>query len=158
MKTHHTPEGKNDEWLTPPEIVNALGQFDLDPCSPIVRPWSTATNHLTIEDDGLTSAWEGRVWLNPPFNRFQRPKWMEKMALHNNGVLLVPAATETEAFQQWVWGHAKAVLFLRARPHFHYVDGKRAAFNSGTAICLAAYGGENVQKLIESDLGTVVRW
>jgi hypothetical protein len=38
---HHRPyRGQTDEWLTPPEIIAALGQFDLDPCSPInrVRP------------------------------------------------------------------------------------------------------------------------
>lgn len=31
-----------DEWLTPPEIVQSLGSFDLDPCSPIARPWPFA--------------------------------------------------------------------------------------------------------------------
>ena len=36
-----------DEWLTPPEITTDLGPFDLDPCSPIKRPWPTAENHYT---------------------------------------------------------------------------------------------------------------
>ena len=27
-----------DEWLTPLEIIRALGEFDLDPCSPVRRP------------------------------------------------------------------------------------------------------------------------
>ena len=40
------------EWLTPKHITDALGEFDLDPCAPIVRPWETAWNHFTIEDDG----------------------------------------------------------------------------------------------------------
>jgi hypothetical protein len=42
-----TETGK-DEWLTPPEIIKSLGEFDLDPCSPINRPWDTAKNHYTI--------------------------------------------------------------------------------------------------------------
>ena len=36
--------GKN-EWLTPPELLAKLGQFDLDPCAPVNRPWPTATHH-----------------------------------------------------------------------------------------------------------------
>ena len=36
----NTSTGK-DEWLTPPEIIKSLGEFDLDPCSPINRPWAT---------------------------------------------------------------------------------------------------------------------
>jgi hypothetical protein len=48
-----------DVWLTPPHIIQALGSFDLDPCSPLNRPWDTAQKHYTIEDDGLTSPWGG---------------------------------------------------------------------------------------------------
>jgi hypothetical protein len=55
-----------DEWLTPPPLIQALGEFDLDPCAPIKRPWDMAKNHYTIEDDGLEKDWFGRVWLNPP--------------------------------------------------------------------------------------------
>lgn len=55
----HGTDGK-DEWLTPPEITRALGSFDLDPCSPINRPWPTAEKHLTILDDGLSREWFGR--------------------------------------------------------------------------------------------------
>ena len=52
-----------------PEIVSALGPFDLDPCSPVNRPWPTAAQHFTVRDDGLAQAWHGRVWCNPPFGR-----------------------------------------------------------------------------------------
>lgn len=51
------------EWLTPPEIIQALGPFDLDPCAPIVRPWDTAQTYYTIDDNGLLKEWFGRVWL-----------------------------------------------------------------------------------------------
>ncbi len=55
---HQRPhKGFSDEWLTPPKIVEALGPFDLDPCSPVNRPWPTAGRHLTIEDDGLAQDW-----------------------------------------------------------------------------------------------------
>ena len=40
----------SDDWLTPPEIIHALGTFDLDPATPLVMPWLTATNRFTIAD------------------------------------------------------------------------------------------------------------
>ena len=31
MGSHQSANMQNDEWLTPPHILDALGQFDLDP-------------------------------------------------------------------------------------------------------------------------------
>ena len=59
-------------------------------------------------------------------------------------------------FYETVWGAADAVLFMRGRPHFHYVDGRRAAANSGAPICLVAYGVANVAALESSGLGIVL--
>ena len=78
------------------------------------------------------------------------------MRAHGNGVALIPARTETAMFYQTVWGHADAVCFLRWRPHFHYVDGRRAPFNSGAPIALVAYGAANMVALQNSGLGFVV--
>lgn len=155
MSSHQSARMLNDEWLTPPEIVKACGTFDLDPCSPIVRPWDTATQHFTKEDDGLSQLWSGRVWCNPPFGR-EAIKWMRRMVQHGNGVALIPARTETIMFYETVWGAADAVLFIQGRPHFHYVDGRRAAANSGAPICLVAYGMQNVAALASSRLGIVL--
>lgn len=155
LSAHQSARMKNDEWLTPPEIMAALGRFDLDPCSPINRPWATAGQHFTIEDDGLSKSWRGRVWLNPPFGR-EAIKWMRRMVDHGDGIALIPARTETAMFYETVWGHADAVLFIKGRPHFHRVDGSRAPFNSGAPICLVAYGWENVKALAHSGLGFVV--
>lgn len=153
MKHHQATIGQNDEWLTPPEILSALGEFDLDPAAPAERPWATAKDHYSLPADGLAAEWWGRVWLNPPFNRYMRPKWMKRMADHGNGIMLIPAATETEAFDLHVWQRADAVCFVKTRPHFHYVDGRRADFNAGTAICLVAYGLDNAKALEASNLG-----
>lgn len=156
LSSHQSAHMKNDEWLTPPEIKYPLGQFDLDPCSPIVRPWATANIHYTIEDDGLSKEWFGRVWLNPPFGR-EAVKWMHRMVKHNNGIALLPARTETKMFYETVWPFADSVLFMRGRPHFHYVDGRCAKANSGAPICLIAYGAENTEVLLNSGLGVVVK-
>jgi hypothetical protein len=155
LSGHQSAAMKNDEWLTPPEIVRALGAFDLDPCSPIVRPWDTAARHFNVNDDGLLQEWAGRVWCNPPFGR-EAIKWLRRMAHHGNGIALIPARTETEMFYETVWGAADAVLFIKGRPHFHRVDGSRAAFNSGAPICLVAYGVHNVAALARSGLGVTI--
>lgn len=151
----HQRNGGHGEWLTPPEIVRSLGVFDLDPCAPVVRPWDTALRHYTIADDGLSRPWFGRVWLNPPFGR-EALKWLRRMSEHGDGIALIPARTETRMFVECVWGAASAVLFVSGRPHFHYVDGRRASANSGAPICLVAYGRRNVEPLVDCRLGTVV--
>lgn len=154
LSGHQSARMKNDEWLTPPEIIASLGAFDLDPCAPVVRPWDTAKDHYTIADDGLSKPWHGRVWMNPPFGQ-EAIKWMRRLRDHGNGIALIPARTETRMFYECVWGQADGILWLQGRPHFHFVDGKRADFNSGAPICLVAYGQANLKALIQSGLGFV---
>jgi hypothetical protein len=149
---HHRPHhGYTDEWLTPPEIIAALGTFDLDPCSPINRPWPTAAQHFTVEDDGLTRRWQGRVWLNPPYGP-ETGKWLARLADHGDGIALIFARTETEMFHRYGWQRADGMLFLRGRLHFHYVDGSRGKANAGAPSVLIAYGEQNVAALERSGL------
>lgn len=155
LSSHQSARMGSDEWLTPPEILEALGDFDLDPCSPINRPWDTAAEHYTTMDDGLSKPWRGRVWLNPPFGR-EAIKWMRKMVEHGDGIALLPARTETVMFYETVWPVANAICFMRGRPYFHLVTGQRGRANSGAPICLIAYGPENVSWLIRSKLGIVI--
>lgn len=126
-------------WLTPPEILAAVGPFDLDPCASLDRPWDTAAEHYTVDDDGLSRSWSGLVWCNPPFGP-EAGRWLERCADHYEAVALVPARTETRWFVSTVWNRATSILFLHGRPHFHYPDGRRAKANSGAPICLVAYG------------------
>lgn len=155
LSGHQSHRMKSDEWLTPPEILSALGRFDLDPCAPVNRPWPMALRHFDIRDDGMAQGWHDRVWLNPPFGN-QAEKWLAKLAAHGNGIALIPARTETRMFYEYVWPKADAVLFIKGRPHFHYVDGTRAKFNSGAPICLVAYGYKNVRALQKSALGVTL--
>jgi hypothetical protein len=140
-----------DEWLTPPEIIAALGEFDLDPCAPIVRPWPTARRHMTVEDDGLLLPWEGRVWCNPPYGT-ETSRWMAKMAAHGNGVALTFARTETRMFFESIWGKADAIMFLRGRLRFYNVDGTAPGNSAGAPSVLVAYGESNAESLRLSGL------
>lgn len=113
LSAHQSAHMKNDEWLTPPSILSALGEFDLDPCAPIVRPWDTAKHHYTLPEDGLSKPWFGRIWLNPPFGR-HAVKWLRKLRDHGNGIALIPARTETAMFYETVWGGRRVCYLSRA--------------------------------------------
>lgn len=155
---HQSARMKNDEWLTPPEIITSLGTFDLDPCAPKIRPWPTATKHYTIDDDGLLLPWTGRVWLNPPYGR-EAAKWLSRMVNHGNGIALIFARTETEMFVRYVWKEATAVLFIYGRLYFYYPNGNKAESNSGAPSVLVAYGTENARALISSGIaGKYLTW
>ncbi|AZV43575.1 DNA methylase [Peribacillus asahii] len=157
MGGHQSAKMMKDEWLTPPNIIKDLGEFDLDPCSPIHRPWDTAKQHYNILDDGLNKDWFGRVWLNPPYGK-EAVKWLDKLSIHNNGIALIFARTETEMFFSQVWEKADAVLFFKGRLYFHHVNGERARANAGAPSVLIAYGKENVEALERvSEWGKLVK-
>ena len=148
MNNFNTNTDNNDEWLTPPYIIKALGEFDLDPCSPVNRLWPTAKKHYTIEDNGLEQPWEGRIWCNPPYGR-DTFLWLNKLASHGNGIALIFARTETIGFHKEIWNKADSVFFFKGRLKFFKVDGTE----SGTAnapSCLVAYGENNVLSVIEA--------
>jgi hypothetical protein len=152
MGGHHEPfRGGKDEWLTPPFILAALGEFDLDPCAPVDRPWAMARSHYTVEDDGLSRPWFGRVWCNPPYGP-ETGRWLARLAEHGDGIALTFARTETEMFFREGWAKASGMLFLKGRLFFHHVTGERAKHNSGAPSVLIAYGDANVEALRSSGL------
>ena len=134
-----------DVWLTPPALLKKLGEFDLDPCSPLDRPWDTAKHHYTIEDDGLAQEWFGRVWCNPPYGKGMVP-FLRRVVEHGNAMVLIFARTETKAFFDYVWEYADAILFIKGRINFCTPDGKPAGA-AGSPSVLIAYGEENVKAL-----------
>ena len=147
---HHSGQDTSDIWLTPPFIIDALGgadSFDLDPATPLTMPWPTAKRRYTIEDNGLTSAWAGRVWLNPPYSRPAYSRFMGRMAEHGHGTALIFARTETRTFSDAVWKAATAVLFLAGRLNFYGPDGKPGKANAGAPSVLCAYGDTDAEIL-----------
>jgi hypothetical protein len=150
MGSHESTRAESDEWLTPPHIVRALGEFDLDPCSPVDRTWDTAKNHLTREDDGLDAAWFGRVWLNPPYSEVER--WIARLALYGRGTALVFARVETGWWFDHIWPKASAVLFPRTRIRFMRADGTTPTAGSGAPSALVAYGARDADWLASSGI------
>ena len=144
LGSHQKTIGKTQNWITPKFIIDALGVFDLDPCAAYPRPWSCAKKNYT--KGGLEKPWSGRVWLNPPFHRYQVARWIEKLANHGCGIALIHARTETEWFEP-IWRKAHSILFLSDRLYFHDPDGKRAEANSGAPACLVAFSAGDTTSL-----------
>lgn len=130
MTVHEIPVGASVEWYTPPSLFDALGlRFDLDPASPNPPvPWVPARRFYW--EGGESLPWAGRVWLNPPYGPASIP-FIRRMLDHGQGLLLLPARTETRAFQAAAQ-RASRVVFLRDRLHFVRPDGvaSRSSFGS----------------------------
>lgn len=151
-------ENTKNEWLTPPELIKSLGQFDLDPCAPVEekRPWATANKHYDISQDGLKMPWVGRVWCNPPYETKLAAAFLEKCLNHGNAIALIFARTETANWFNYIWGKADCVLFVKGRLTFYHANGNKAVCSAGAPSALIAYGKENAQALLKSNLGYCV--
>lgn len=147
-----------DSWITPKWIIDRLGPFDLDPCASEPQPWPTAHRMVGMSEDGLLVQWSGFVWCNPPYGR-QLGVWLERMSVHNNGIGLVFARTDTRAFHSHVWPFASSLLFLRGRLTFCTPAGHSApsGHNSGGPSVLLGFGSEAMRRLNRcQDIGAVV--
>jgi phage N-6-adenine-methyltransferase len=120
----------SDSWTTPRWLFDMLdrefGPFTLDAAAS--KENALCLSHYSEEHDGLTGVWLGKVWCNPPYSdlagwlaKGYRSVFMDKTA--DRVVMLVPARTDTKAFQA-VAPHA-AVFFLKGRLKFG--DGKNSA-------------------------------
>lgn len=150
---------RNDRWLTPLSIVEAVGPFDLDPCAAPDHP--TATTRWTPEEvgDGLSMPWEGRVWLNPPYGRTMGD-WVRRLVAHGSGIALLPVATGTKLWQDVIFPNAAGILFYRHRIGFLRRDGEDAdAMVAPQASALIAFTQADADRLADAGLpGEVIRF
>lgn len=142
MKNRFNTNTENEEeWLTPPSVVAALGDFDLDPCAQPKsrRVFDTAKIHYSLEEtgDGLSAEWAGRVWLNPPYGR-KTFAWLNKLAKHGSGIALIFARTETKGFHAEIWNKAHSVFFFEGRLTFRRSDGSKDQ-PANAPSCLVSY-------------------
>lgn len=138
-------EGKTNTWLTPLNIVRALGNFDLDPCG--FPGHITAKKMICLPDDGLETQWFGRVWLNPPYGK-SIGQWLERLEIHGNGIALVFARTDTKWFHKL---KPDLVWFLKGRIKFLKPDLSQDT-NAGHGSMLLAFGSENARAVLKSGL------
>jgi site-specific DNA-methyltransferase (adenine-specific) len=101
-----------DDWQTPQWLydhLNAEFNFDFDPCP----------NNPMF--DGLSVEWGMSNFVNPPYNRFDKPKLIQKAydewKKGKTCVLLVPSATGTKQFHDLIYPNAE-IQFLKGRVAF----------------------------------------
>ena len=133
----------SDDFLTPPHLIEAMGEFDLDPCSSHrQRKRLTKKEYRFPEDNGLLLPWHGSVFVNPPFSELQT--WVDRFILHGDGVLLVPARVEVSWFWK-LWINCEAIFFSKGPIKYLCPEGKSPPRFFGGAFC--AMGSGNVQRL-----------
>jgi phage N-6-adenine-methyltransferase len=108
----------SDEWPTPEWLVGQyaaeFGPFDTDPAATALS--AQAPIFYTLEDDGLTQPWKGRVWMNPPYS--QVGVWMAKARAEVDAgnaelvVCLVPARVDA----RWYRAAAEVASVVRVLP------------------------------------------
>ncbi len=115
---------ENDHWATPKWLYDKLDaefHFDFDPCP------------LNATFDGLACEWGGSNFVNPPYNRRDKPRFIRKAYSEwrkgKTCVLLIPAATSTAEFHDVILPYAE-VRFLRGRVAFQGVNTKGEAVST----------------------------
>lgn len=102
----------SDHWETPEWLYKQLDSefhFDFDPCP------------LRSSFDGLGIDWGDSNFVNPPYNRVDKPRFVQKAfdewKKGKTCVLLIPAATGTKQFHELMLPNAE-IRFLRGRVAF----------------------------------------
>ncbi|MYA22577.1 MAG: N-6 DNA methylase, partial [Gemmatimonadetes bacterium] len=151
----------SQHWCTPPKYVNAIREFfaesvTLDPCSNRHSIVEATVEYSLPEIDGLSASWNyPTIFVNPPYGR-DRDRgttirdWLRKCTeahlQHGVEVLaLVPVATNTRHWKQYVFGAATAVAFLydtRLRFLVNGRDGGKGAPMS----CAMVYWGPQYER------------
>ena len=161
------------DWCTPVKYANAVrdvfgGEIALDPCS---NEWSIVGADVEYQlphTDGLRESWDfPTIYVNPPYGadkmagttiRHWLSRCAEARSRHDSEVLaLVPVATNTRHWKEYVWGNATAVCFLYDTRLRFLVEGKDEG-KGAPMSCAMIYWGDNFEHFFEvfAQFGAVV--
>ena len=133
------------DWETPQPLFDLYDRqfkFTLDAAASGLN--AKCKRYFAESDNSLEQDWVGSVWLNPPYG-FGINKWVEKAMnesiKHDSTIVcLLPSATDTAWFHEFVWGIAE-VEFLRGRVQF-LREGKKQKNGNPGANLVAIYKGK----------------
>lgn len=173
MTAGRTVNSQSVDWCTPRKYVEAVkrvfgGRIALDPCS---NQWSIVaaeTEYTLPECDGLNESWDfPTIYVNPPYGADKERRttikhWLYKCAhahkyYGSEVIALVPVATNTRHWKEYVWGRATAVCFLYDTRLRFLVEGKDGGKGAPMA-CAVIYWNKNIKKFLGvfSEFGAVV--
>ncbi|MBO4714700.1 MAG: N-6 DNA methylase [Verrucomicrobia bacterium] len=152
------------DWCTPPKYVKVVSlffdnQIDLDPCSNEFSIIKAKTSYSLPEKDGLQESWNYKnIFVNPPYgaDRVRGTTirdWIRKCQNANEEfgsevLALVPVATNTRHWKDYIFGKAAGICFLYdTRLRFSicgHLDEKGAPMS-----CAMIYWGSNIKRFIE---------
>jgi hypothetical protein len=143
-------------WCTPSKYVSAVrdvfgGYIALDPCSNDHSIVNAETEYRLPEIDGLRNSWNFRtIYVNPPYGADRErgttiKDWLRRCALareqHGSEVIaLVPVATNTRHWKEYVFGVADAVCFLYDTRLRFLVDGKDEGKGAPMSCAMVNWG------------------
>jgi len=108
----------HDNWATPEtllrEIRQEFGEF-FDPCP------------LNADFNGLLSDWKEVNYINPPYNRTDKEKFIRKAYVEalkgKTCIMLLPVSTSTIIFHELIYPYAE-IRFLKGRVKFIGINSK----------------------------------
>ena len=114
----------SDNWATPKEFYNKLDQefnFDFDPCP-------LNLGEITPENDGLLIEWGLSNFVNPPYSRDLKEKFVIKAIEESKKgklcVMLLPVSTSTKLFHDHILPNQKEIRFIKGRIKFLGINTK----------------------------------
>ena len=147
---------QSQSWCTPPKYVNAIklfwnGSIKLDPCSNDYSIVKAETEFRLPENDGLKEEWNYEtIYVNPPYGSDKErgttiKNWLAKCCMANKQydsevIALIPVATNTGHWKQFVFGKATAICFLYDTRLRFLVDGLDGGKGAPMACCLVYWG------------------
>jgi phage N-6-adenine-methyltransferase len=113
----------SDEWETPQELFDALNEifhFTLDVCATPLN--AKCASYYTKAEDGLSQAWQGVCWMNPPYGR-EIGAWVKKAyesTIDAEAVVicLLPARTDAKWWHDYVIRRTYTIVFIPGRLKF----------------------------------------
>lgn len=173
MTAGRTGNSQSVDWCTPRKYVDAVKKvfgdgIALDPCS---NQWSIVgaeTEYSLPEHDGLAESWDfPTIYVNPPYGADKERRttikhWLFRCAhahkYYESEVLaLIPVATNTSHWKEYVWGRATAVCFLYDTRLRFLVEGKDEG-KGAPMSCAMIYWNKNIDVFLQvfTEFGAVV--
>jgi hypothetical protein len=108
-----------------------------------------AKDFYSEDDDGLSKAWYGNVFINPPYQQPQMGQFADKLIAElkniKSAIMLVNNNTDTAWFHKLA-SEAAAFCFTKGRIHFYTVDNPATQPTNGQVYF---YFGDSVELFTE---------